>query len=224
VTDFETALVDTTHGVARVQLGVPRDARALAVLGHGAGGDVTTPAVVAVAQGLMACGIAVARVDQPYRVAGRRAPAPAPQLDTAMLDVIRWLRGHDALSTTALVVGGKSSGARVACRVARRAGAVGVVALGFPLHPPARPERSRRDDLLAARCAVLVCQGTRDSFGSPAKVAAAANGDPLITVHAVTGGDHSFVARRVDGRTTAQCLAEVSEVVGQWVLGQVGTT
>lgn len=215
-------LVDTPRGPARVQLVVPRRPAALVVLGHGAGGDTTAPAVVAVADALAAAGVAVARVDQPYRVAGRRTPAPAPQLDEAMLAVVAVLRTERALAGRPLVLGGKSSGARVACRVAGATGAVGVVALGFPLHPPGAPERSRVGELLGAGCPALVCQGSRDAFGTPYDVIAAIDRAPAVTVHPVEGGDHSFVARRSAGRTTAECLAEVADVVVAWVLAQTG--
>ncbi len=216
--------VETRYGSAAVHLVVPQRPSALVVLGHGAGGDTSAPSVMGVADALTAAGVAVARVDQPYRVAGRRMPAPAPHLDAALLEVVDWLRLVPGLPQLPLVLGGKSSGARVACRVSRAAGAVGVIALGFPLHPPGKPGRSRAAELSLAGCPMLVCQGTRDVFGTPADVAEVAEGGRELTVHAVDGGDHSFGARRADGRTTADCLAEVADVVVQWVRAQTCAT
>lgn len=191
------------------------------LLGHGAGGDSAAPSLVVVAESLAAAGFAAVRFDQPYRVAGRRAPAPAAQLDEAAYDVVAHLR--TTYGEIPLVLGGKSSGARVACRIAASVGAVGVVALGFPLWPPGKPDRSRAPELEQAGAPVLVCQGDRDVFGTPADLAVAMRGLPGA-VHAVASGDHSFVARRSDGRTTAQNLAEVAEVVAAWVLAQTVAT
>jgi predicted alpha/beta-hydrolase family hydrolase len=141
-------------------------ASAALVLGHGAGGGVTAPDLVAARDAALAVGVSVALVEQPYRVAGRRSPAPARQLDAAWLAVVERLLatrfdGH------ALVTGGRSSGARVACRTAAEAGAAGVLCLAFPVHPPGRPEKSRLDELEAVAVDVLVVQGERDPFGMP---------------------------------------------------------
>jgi predicted alpha/beta-hydrolase family hydrolase len=146
-------------------------------------------------------------------VAGRRAPDRADRLDAAMLAVVATLRAE--LPGVPLIVGGKSSGARVGCRTARALGAAGVLALGFPLTPPGRPDRSRAAELDAG-CPVLVLQGSRDSFGTPADVRLAAKRLP-VEVHEVAGGDHSYAARRGDERTTADCIAEVAAVAAAWV-------
>jgi predicted alpha/beta-hydrolase family hydrolase len=155
--------VATPHGDARVVVDRPDRPVSLLVLGHGAGGDVDAPDLLAVRDAALAASVAVARVTQPYRVAGRRAPAPARQLDAAWTAVLATLR-VDGLP---LVVGGRSSGARVACRTAVATGAVGVLALAFPLHPPGRPDRSRGDELLTG-LPTLVVNGDRDPFGVPA--------------------------------------------------------
>jgi uncharacterized protein len=119
---------------------------------------------MAVRRASLAAGLAVARITQPYRVAGRRAPAPAPQLDAAWLAVIAAVaKRHPA---GRLFVGGRSSGARVACRTAVAASAAGIVCLAFPLHPPGRPDKSRADELLTGR-PTLVVNGDRDAFGIP---------------------------------------------------------
>jgi predicted alpha/beta-hydrolase family hydrolase len=172
--------VDTPRGPARIDLDVPvGPARALLVLGHGAGGDVDAPDLVAVSDAAVAAGVLVARVTQPYRVAGRRAPAPAGHLDEAWTAVVTTLGGD-----LPVVVGGRSSGARVACRTARELGAVAVVALAFPEHPPGRPDRSRGDELRTG-LPTLVVNGDRDPFGVPAPA-------ENLAIHLVPGADHSL--------------------------------
>ncbi len=133
------------------------------MLGHGAGGGIGAPDLVAARDAALALDVAVALVEQPYRVAGRKSPAPAAQLDVA------WLAVLEALEPAApLFVGGRSSGARVACRTAEAAGAAGVLCLAFP-RPPARASRRRRGWTSSTPCAVpvLVVQGERDPFGMP---------------------------------------------------------
>jgi predicted alpha/beta-hydrolase family hydrolase len=161
--------VRTPHGDAQVELDRPDRPVSLLVLGHGAGGGIDAPDLVAVRDAAVAASVAVARVLQPYRVAGRRAPAPARQLDaawTAVLAALRSGRRSYPPATLPLIVGGRSSGARVACRTARDVGADGIVALAFPLHPPGRPDRSRAEEL-ATGLPTLVVNGDRDPFGIP---------------------------------------------------------
>ncbi len=158
--------METPHGQATVTLDLPDgEPTALLVLGHGAGGDVTAPDLVAVTDAAVQVGLAVARMTQPYRVAGRRAPPRAPILDAAWLAVVTRLRDQHA--GLPLVVGGRSSGARVACRTATELGAVAVVAFAFPTRPPRTPDRDRLDELARPRVPVLVVQGERDAFGVP---------------------------------------------------------
>ena len=160
--------VDTPHGRAAVHLHAVAEARAALVLGHGAGGGVTAPDLVAATDAAIAEGVNVALVEQPYRVAGRRSPAPAHQLDAAWTAVLEHLRANE-LRELPIVVGGRSLGARVACRAARATGAVGVLCLAFPLEPPRRsgPVKSRLDELDAVEVPTLVVQGARDPFGIP---------------------------------------------------------
>jgi predicted alpha/beta-hydrolase family hydrolase len=140
------------------------------VLGHGAGGGVTAPDLVAATAVAGEHGVTVALVEQPYRVAGRRSPAPAHQLDTAWAEVVGRLRARQ-LRGLPLLVGGRSSGARVACRTSGETGAIGVLCLAFPLRPPRRsgatPAASRLDELEAVSVPTLVVQGARDPFGVP---------------------------------------------------------
>ena len=131
------------------------------VLGHGAGGDVDAPDLTAVHDAAVAAGARVVLITQPYRVAGRRAPAPAGHLDEAWTAAVTTL-----VDDLPLILGGRSSGARVACRTAEGLGAAGVLALAFPLHPPGRPERSRAAEL-PTRTPTLVVNGDRDPFGVP---------------------------------------------------------
>jgi predicted alpha/beta-hydrolase family hydrolase len=162
--------IETPHGRANAHLHPADDPRAALVLGHGAGGGVEAPDLVAVAEAARGDGVSVALVEQPYRVAGRKAPAPARQLEAAWLAVVERLRAEE-LAGLSLVVGGRSLGARVACRTEAAAEAVGVVCLAFPLQPPARagkePSPSRLPELDEVDVPVLVVQGERDRFGMP---------------------------------------------------------
>ncbi|MEV4258150.1 alpha/beta family hydrolase [Spirillospora sp. NPDC049652] len=162
----------TAHGAAEVTVDEPRAAEGAAegaafllVLTHGSNGGVDAPDLLAVREVALDLGGAVARVLQPFRKAGRRAPGSAVRQDEAWLEVVKLLR--DRFGDVPLVQGGRSNGARVACRTAREAGAVGVVALAFPLHPPGKPEKSRADELRGAGVEAVVVNGDRDPFGVP---------------------------------------------------------
>jgi predicted alpha/beta-hydrolase family hydrolase len=161
-------MVDTPHGQANVHLHPAEKPRAALVLGHGAAGGVTAPDLVAVTDAALAEGLTVALVEQPYRVAGRRAPAPPRQLDAAWTAVVEHLCAN-ALQGLPLVVGGRSMGGRVACRTAEATGAVAVLCLAFPLQPPRRsnPTPSRLPELDAVTVPTLVVQGDKDPFGIP---------------------------------------------------------
>jgi predicted alpha/beta-hydrolase family hydrolase len=169
------------------------------VLGHGAGGGIEAPDLLAVTARLGDAGWTVARVLQPYRVLGRRAPAPAAQLDVAWTEAVTRLR---TAYGGPLVVGGRSSGGRVACRTATAVGAAAVVCLAFPLRPPQRPETSRAAELALVGVPLLVVQGERDPFGSP-------DAFPDGVTVAGVPGDHSL-------RTTAA----VADAVGEWLAAQ----
>jgi predicted alpha/beta-hydrolase family hydrolase len=160
------------------------------VLGHGAGGGAHSLDLVAVSAGATDAGWRVLRVEQPWRVAGLRvAPAPA-RLDVGWRAVLAALRESGDLAAP-LVLGGRSAGARVACRTAADEAADGVLTLAFPLHPPGRPERSRADELLAVGVPLLAVQGERDAFGAPADLEAVLAGRPAALVRAVPG-DHAL--------------------------------
>jgi predicted alpha/beta-hydrolase family hydrolase len=162
--------IETPSGLARAYLHAAEKPRAALALGHGAGGGVNARDLVAVAGVAVALGISVALVEQPYRVAGRRTPPRAPRLDAAWIAVVERLRRSE-LSDLPLIVGGRSSGARVACRTADATGAVGVLCLAFPLQPPRRegaaPAPDRLAELEAVTVPTLIVQGARDPFGMP---------------------------------------------------------
>jgi predicted alpha/beta-hydrolase family hydrolase len=191
-----TRTVETKLGPARAHVTEPAAAPSgTLVLGHGAGGGVEAVDLVAVTVEAAGAGWRVVRVEQPWRVAGKRiAPAP-PRLDEAWTAVLADLRADGVLSGR-LVFGGRSAGARVACRTAAPEGAVGVLALAFPLHPPGRPEKSRAAELTGAGVPLVVVQGETDAFGAPADVAAVLSGQAGASVYAVPG-DHSL-KRNVD--------------------------
>lgn len=193
--------IRTDAGPARVRL-LAGGARGLLCLGHGAGGGIDAPDLAATAAAAVAAGWTVALVEQPYRVAGRRAPDRAPRLDAAWEAVVRRLRA--AHPAGALVTGGRSSGARVACRTAGSLAVDGVVCLAFPLHPPADPTRSRLPELLAVAVPCLVVQGERDPFGAPADF-------PQQVAVVAVPGDHSL------RRSAADVAAAVVGWLGQRV-------
>jgi len=187
--------LDTPHGRANAYLHAADQPRAALVLGHGAGGGVTSRDLAAVTGVAQLEGFTVALVEQPYRVAGRRAPAAAPRLDAAWVAVVDHLLAGE-LRGLPLVVGGRSSGARVACRTAEATAAVGVLCLAFPLQPPRRSGAaaapSRLDELEEVMVPMLVVQGARDPFGIPPATARRA----VVQV----SGDHSL-------RTDLQAVA-----------------
>ncbi|HXV56971.1 MAG TPA: alpha/beta family hydrolase [Gaiellaceae bacterium] len=201
---MEPVEVETPHGPARVSLRPAERPRGALVLGHGAGGGIDAPDLAAAVEGALSAGVSAALVEQPYRVAGRRSPAPARQLEAAWIAVVEELR-RGALAGLPLLVGGRSLGGRVACRTAGAAGAAGVLCLAFPLQPPRRsggePSPSRLEELDAVAVPTLVVQGTSDRFGMPPP-------GPARTVAQVPG-DHGLKADP----------AAVAEAVRAWLTG-----
>jgi uncharacterized protein len=198
-----TIEIETPHGTAVAHLHeVPRPVGAL-VLGHGAAGGFGAKDLVAATGAAGEAGLSVAQVVQPYLVAGRRSPAPAKQLDSAWTAVVEHLRGAE-LGGLRLVAGGRSAGARVACRTAAETGAVAVLCLAFPVHPPGRPEKTRLDELDAVQVPVLVVQGDSDPFGMPPPAA----GREVVTLP----GNHSLKGD----------LDALAAAVREWLPGVVG--
>ena len=163
--------LETSHGPARAHVHTAGSPRAALVLGHGAGGGVEAKDLVAATEAALSLDVSVALVEQPYRVAGKRSQPAASTVDTAWTEAIDGLRSGP-LGTLALVPGGRSAGARIACRTAAATGAIGVLCLAFPLQPPQRraakaPSPSRIEELDAVEVPVLVVQGRNDRFGMP---------------------------------------------------------
>lgn len=182
-------------------------ARALLALGHGAGGGIGAADLVELARALPAAGITVALVEQPWRVAGKKVGPLGPTLDKAWVPVMAEL----AREGLPLFGGGRSAGARVACRTAMEVGVAGVVALAFPLHPPGRPDRSRADELLGSGCPTLVLQGARDPFGGPDEFPELPDTHTLVAVPEAT---HSF-RRRAE-------LDLIAATAGAWLTSKAG--
>jgi predicted alpha/beta-hydrolase family hydrolase len=200
--------IDTPSGLAHAHVRAVPDSVGALVLGHGAGGGIAARDLAATAEVAVAERLSVALVEQPYRVAGKRSPAPARQLDAAWIAVVDALRS-DELSGVPLVVGGRSAGARVACRTAERTQAAAVLCLAFPLLPPRRaagqPAASRQPELDAVAVPTLVVQGVGDPFGMPAP-------GPHRRVVTVKG-NHSLTSDLSAVRAAVQ--AWLSEVVRQ---------
>ncbi|MGW2233803.1 alpha/beta hydrolase family protein [Streptomyces sp. NPDC001759] len=207
-----TEIIATEAGDARITWHPADRARLVLAVGHGAGGGIEARDLRALAAALPAHGVSVALVEQPWRVAGKKV-APAPKtLDTG------WRGVWPALVKAGLPVisGGRSAGARVACRTAVELGARAVLALSFPLHPPGRPERSRAEELLGAGVPTLVVQGGNDPFGRPEEFP---DGDYRLVE--VPHGDHGFAVPKRADITQEQAVALVTDAVVEWA-GSLG--
>ncbi|MGA4863749.1 alpha/beta family hydrolase [Streptomyces lavendulocolor] len=205
-----TETVPTGLGDARITWyeAQGRPARLVVALSHGAGGGIEARDLRALAESLPPTGVTVALVEQPWRVAGRKL-APAPKrLDEGWRDLWPAL----AAAGPPVVAGGRSAGARVACRTARELGARAVLALSFPLHPPGRPESSRADELLGAGVPTLVVQGGSDPFGRPEEFPAGEH--ELVEV---PYGDHGFAVPKRAPVTQEDALAVITGGVGGWL-------
>jgi predicted alpha/beta-hydrolase family hydrolase len=203
-------VIGTPHGDARIHTDRSRSPIATLLVSHGAGGGVEAIDLVALAKNLPREGISVIRLEQPWRVAGKRiAPAPAI-LDECLVAVADKLRAR-----TPLVLGGRSAGARSACRQAWHLGASGVLAMSFPLHPPGKPEKSRLDELIAVPVSTLVVQGENDPFGRPEEF-------PSSTELAVVpGGDHSLKVPKRGPISQEEALGIVVEATLEWIVREV---
>ena len=164
---MSVADIDTPRGLGRVHAQAAKDPRGALLLMHGAGGGVEAPDLVAAREAALSERFTVALVEQPYRVAGRRSPPPAPHLDEAWTAIVESLRAG-RLAGLPLILGGRSMGGRVACRTAEALGAVAVLCLAFPLEPPGRRQpQNRLPELDAVKVPTLVVQGESDPFGMP---------------------------------------------------------
>lgn len=202
--------IETPHGDARLVSDRSRHPVATLLLSHGAGAGIDTPDLEGLARSLPGQGVTVHRLEQPWRVAGRRVATAPSTLDDALratADVIR--------PRTPLVLGGRSAGARSAARSARTLGASGVLALSFPLHPPGRPERTRVDELRGVRVPLLVVQGERDPMGRPEEF------PPGTEMAVVPGADHSLRVPRSAPLTQEDAVALVVEATLEWIVREV---
>lgn len=210
--------LDTPEGPARWTISRAENPSGVVLaLGHGAGGQITAKDLVALSERLPAHGVHIARFTQPWKVAGKKITAAAPVLDRAWVPATEVLL--ETLGADHLVVGGRSNGARVACRTQAASGAIGVVCLAFPLHPPGKPEQSRASELLASAAPTLVLQGSKDPYGSADEVRALAaerlaGGQTNLHVVEVTGAPHSL-----QSPASVRPIAEQ----GPWLTDQVLT-
>lgn len=205
-------LIDTPAGQAAVVLHCAQEGRAVLLLGHGAAGGIEAPDLVAATRAATKAGVHVALVEQPYRVAGRRAPATARQLDAAWLAVAEQLSERSFVDLP-MVFGGRSSGARVACRTAGDGQAVAVLCLAFPLHPPGRPERSRAAELLGTGLPTLVVQGGRDPFGRPGEFPPGGS----YELAEVPGGDPGFAVPKSGPLGPEEAMGLLTGHVARWL-------
>lgn len=206
--------IPTPYGEARLHTDRSRHPAASLVLGHGAGRGVDSPDLVALARALPGLGISVYRIEQPWHVAGRKV-APRPQvLDAGTIACVNGIRAR-----TPMVLGGRSAGARVACRLAKQLGAVGCLALSFPLQPPGKPGRpvkTRLPELLGAGVPVFVVQGERDAFGGPDAF------PETVDLTLVPDADHGLKVPRRAALTQDETHALVVEAVVEWITARVG--
>ncbi|MFD5102085.1 alpha/beta hydrolase family protein [Streptomyces albidochromogenes] len=203
-------MVETQTGRARITWAEAGTPWLVLAVSHGAGGGIGARDLQGLAAALPERGVSVALVEQPWRVAGKKvAPAPGT-LDAG------WRGLWPALLRPGLpvVAGGRSAGARVACRTAGELGAHAVLALSFPLHPPGRPEKSRAEELLGAGVPTLVVQGGNDPFGKPAEFP-----DGEYDLVEVEYGDHGFAVPKKAGRTEEEVVATITDAVGNWIDG-----
>jgi uncharacterized protein len=209
--------VGTPEGTGRLFLDAADQPTATLVLGHGAGGGVTAADLELLARRLPPLGVTVVRFEQPWRTAGGRVAVPPPRLDVGWRAAVTHLLDHTP-PTGRLYFGGRSAGARVACRTANDFGVAGVVCLAFPLHLPGRPEKSRLGELLTPSAPRLVLQGTRDTFGGAEELEAAVGESGGVTVVALPGADHSFRTAKGAPFTPADVRASLFAEVAAFVL------
>lgn len=203
-------LIETPYGEGRLVTRRARRPVATLLLSHGAGNGIDSPDLEALTKALPGQGITVVRFEQPWRVAGKRVASAPATLDVALTEAANWMRVR-----TPMVVGGRSAGARSAARTARSLGAAGCLCLAFPLHPPGKPEKSRLDELRAAKVPTLVIQGERDPMGRPEEF------PETIEVTPVPGADHSFRVAARGPISQEDALAILVESTLEWIVREV---
>lgn len=203
--------IATPHGDARLHADRSRHPHVALVLGHGAGRGVDSPDLLALAAALPGVGISVFRIEQPWRVAGRKVAGRPHLLDEATAVCVNAIRFR-----TPFVLGGRSAGARVACRLARELGAVGCLALSFPLHPPGKSAESRRSELMHSAVPTFIVQGERDAFGGPDEFPATTD----LTL--IPDADHGFGVPKRAPLSAEQTMALIVEAVVEWMTSRIG--
>ena len=206
----DVRVVPTPQGEARLHSDRSRRPVATLVLNHGAGKGVDARDLAVLAAELPRNGISTIRVEQPWHVAGKKVASRPEHLDEATVACMNAVRVR-----TPVILGGRSAGARVACRLGRSLGAVGCLALAFPLHPPGRPERSRLPELLGAGIPTLVVQGERDAFGRPDEFPGG------VELAAIPDADHGFAVPKRAVLSQEDALALIVEAVVEWVTARV---
>jgi uncharacterized protein len=213
--------VDTPQGPGRLYVDPAEQSSSLLVLGHGAGGGVGAADLELLAKNLPALGTTVVRFEQPWHTAGRTAGAPPPKLDEAWRAALGWLAEQE-WAQHPLLVGGRSAGARVACRTASDTNPAAIVCLAFPLHLPGRPEKSRVAELLAPSAPRLVLQGTKDSFGTPEEIRTAIGTAEGIKLVELPGADHGYRIARSSEFTVAELRVTVVTEVSRFIAAVAG--
>jgi predicted alpha/beta-hydrolase family hydrolase len=215
--------VDTPQGQGRLFLDLADRPNSILVLGHGAGGGVGSVDLELLARSLPGLGTSVVRFEQPWRTAGRKTGAPPPRLDEAWVAALEWLSSQD-WAQHPLVVGGRSAGARVACRTAAETNAAAIVCLAFPLHLPGRPQKSRLEELSAPAVPRLVLQGSKDTFGTADEIRAAISNVTGVTVVELPGADHGFRIAKSSRFTPADLRVAVITEVSRFIAAVLGIT
>jgi len=190
------------------------------VLAHGAGAGQKSRFMVETAQALASRGVTTATFDFPYMSKGRSAPDKAPVLEASWREAIDAARADKAFAGLPLFIGGKTMGGRIASHVAAQGveHLAGLVFLGYPLHPPGRPDKPRTEHLPSIRVPVLIVQGERDTFGTPDELKPViATMKTKVTLHVVAGGDHSLTVR---GKKKDDAFQDVLKVVADWVFAR----
>ncbi len=224
--DAVTALAYTDRAATRVE--------ATLVLGHGAGAGQTSPFMVSFAAGLAARGLDVITFNFLYTEQGRRAPDRGPRLEACYRAVVETARAsRPEVAARPLLIGGKSMGGRIASQIAvapeedaaetgPALDVVGLVLLGYPLHPPGRPDRTRDAHLPRVGVPMLVVQGSRDTFGTPDELRPVLASLPAARLHVVEGGDHSLAIRRKPAPPREEIYATVMDEIVRWARTVVG--
>jgi uncharacterized protein len=215
------ATVETPHGPGRLLIDPADEPVAILVLGHGAGGGTSAMDLELLARRMPEQGTTVIRFEQPWRTAGRKIAAPPPKLDEAWLAALHWLL-EQPWATSPVFVGGRSAGARVACRTASVLEPAGIICLAFPLHLPGQPDKSRIAELLTPAAPRLLLQGSSDAFGRPAEIRSAIGDATGIRLVELPGADHGFRVAKSSWFTAADLRTVVLNEVGGFVGSGLG--